>query len=215
MNVELEITHRCNLSCINCNRHCNIFPGEPDMTVEQVEQAVSEMPASVEHVRIIGGEPFLHPDLKQIAPIVSKAFDTEIISNGTYHVSDFCGVPVRTPVPVNRKMQTHICMFVAAKDTGQPWKPLCRVPQECGIARTARGWYPCGTGAAIDRLFCLGLVRSTPPLEYDGLVGHFPEIYEVCSLCANAMMVPLFEWGMGRPVSKSYERFFAAKGGVP
>lgn len=67
--IEIDITYSCSLSCINCNRMCRQAPSTQSMRTDQIYRFVNE---SVEkgikwdHIRILGGEPTLHPDLNDM-----------------------------------------------------------------------------------------------------------------------------------------------------
>jgi hypothetical protein len=61
--AEIDITYKCNLKCINCNRSCSQAPSNLEISVADVEAFICQ---SVENkitwkrIRILGGEPTLH-----------------------------------------------------------------------------------------------------------------------------------------------------------
>ena len=88
--IELYIINECNLTCSNCNRYNNYnFSGHYDW--QQHEKAILTwgQRLSAQMVTIIGGEPFLHPDLLHWSSLVKRAWPEHSIiiqSNGTvYH----------------------------------------------------------------------------------------------------------------------------------
>ncbi len=67
--IELEITSDCNLFCINCDRSCRQARTKEYMTLDQVEKFVHqslELDWEWEHIRLLGGEPTLHPQFFDI-----------------------------------------------------------------------------------------------------------------------------------------------------
>lgn len=79
--VELEITERCNLRC----RHCLQGNYSHQMTFDKA-RAILEFLAEVGvfEVSVIGGEPFVHPDILQILRICNQyEFVTNVVTNGT------------------------------------------------------------------------------------------------------------------------------------
>ena len=67
--IEIEITYRCNLRCINCDRSCRQAPTNEQMSVEQIQKFINESVdnnVKWERIRVMGGEPTLHPDIFEI-----------------------------------------------------------------------------------------------------------------------------------------------------
>ena len=83
----LEITGKCNLNCIHCYRPENERASE--LTFEETKGLLHQLAEmNVVGVQYIGGEPFLHKDLKEMLRLSKDyGFKTEVISNG-YAISD-------------------------------------------------------------------------------------------------------------------------------
>ena len=61
--AEIDITYKCNLKCINCNRSCTQAPSGIEMPVADIEAFINqsiEKKIEWERIRILGGEPTLH-----------------------------------------------------------------------------------------------------------------------------------------------------------
>lgn len=95
--LPYSITEKCTLNCEKCN-HFTAFNHNPvNFTFESVCQDFDTFFGVVDYVYndviLVGGEPFLHPDLYEIVAYVSSKYkeqyrDLIIISNGTVIPSD-------------------------------------------------------------------------------------------------------------------------------
>src|SRR5262249_16382666 len=90
--IEIDITYACNLTCANCDRSCGQAPTGERMTLEQIEFLVKESVTKGfkwERIRLLGGEPTLHPNFFGILDLLISYRDTfshntviEITTNG-------------------------------------------------------------------------------------------------------------------------------------
>ena len=83
--IELEITHRCNKYCKGCNHRVETSDYDY-MTLDEYDYIVSCVGDEFEVVTLIGGEPLLYPDLKELVRRIERDFkgaDTiHIFTNG-------------------------------------------------------------------------------------------------------------------------------------
>jgi uncharacterized radical SAM superfamily Fe-S cluster-containing enzyme len=82
--IEIDITYVCNLTCPNCNRSCGQAPTGERMTLDQIDLFVKEsISKSIkwERIRLLGGEPTLHPDFFEIISLLISYRNT--FSNDT------------------------------------------------------------------------------------------------------------------------------------
>jgi len=188
MNVEFEITLRCNATCDSCSRHCHygMYDEASDVTMGQVSRFIEEVKGhpDIDMIHVMGGEPTLHPEFNTIVSMLKcTLLDTgkikrlQIVSNGLIPIDPALGVGVCLSPP--EKSARHRCMFVAPCDTGQELKD-CPVPQDCGISFGAYGYWPCGAGGAIARLFGMTYYgrRELPVCE-----DEFHDRTQLCVLC--------------------------------
>ena len=91
---QIEITNRCNLSCV----HCVNQSGDPcsnELATEEICSAIDRMSSLGAHqITLTGGEPLMHPDLFKIIEHARKApMAVIILTNGTLiteeHVKKF------------------------------------------------------------------------------------------------------------------------------
>ena len=80
--LEIPITDKCNLNCKGCLFACNGNNEEKDIPYEQLKKdalRVEELFCEVTWIRILGGEPLLHSDIKKLLKMYRKVFpDSEI-----------------------------------------------------------------------------------------------------------------------------------------
>jgi len=95
----------------------------------------------------------------------------------------------------------HRCQFIVPKDTGQETR-FCDVPYVCGIALNCFGYFPCGAGGAIARLFNM---RKFIMYGLPSSLTDFGDLKELCSLCqASAVHQKMYGTDASTP-SKSFE----------
>ena len=85
--LEFHLADHCNLNCAGC-LHYAPFADRRFADLETVRKDFARLKtlfANIRHVRIMGGEPLLHPDVVSFARIVREAFPRSrvcIVSNG-------------------------------------------------------------------------------------------------------------------------------------
>jgi len=92
--AQIEITNRCNLSCL----HCFNDSGDPcphELTTEEIFSVIDTLTSmGVHRVTLTGGEPLLHPEFFEITDHARKApMSVNIFTNGTLiteeHINEF------------------------------------------------------------------------------------------------------------------------------
>lgn len=169
--VEMEITTFCSLACFNCDRSVRQAPTGEFMSLEQIAKFVKEsleLNWRWERITIIGGEPTLHPQFFEAAAIIKKYKDknpacvVEIATNG--YGPKVQEVLVKMPEWIkirNSAKQSNKHDFssynVAPVDLKKyrraNFKKGCWITEACGLGLTKYGYYPCGAGASVDRVF--------------------------------------------------------------
>lgn len=187
---ELNITLACNAACHDCNRMCNVYKSRTEhMRVDQIEKFIDQLRTGlpIGTVKVVGGEPTVHPEFEAIYGILMDAVEEGLIrllKISTNHVlprPDFVQPHPRLrwmgQRPDNKK--GHIPYTVSPLDFGlTPANPgwQCPVPRRCGASLDYHGWLPCSPGIMIARLWRLEhLYRKELPISgwgFDELCQH-------------------------------------------
>lgn len=89
--IEIDITYLCNLRCNNCNRSSAQAPEASHISLDDIRQFVDESinkDRNWERIRLLGGEPTLHPDFQNIINEMERYLEynpttlIEVVSNG-------------------------------------------------------------------------------------------------------------------------------------
>ncbi|CAB1081962.1 hypothetical protein D1AOALGA4SA_9602 [Olavius algarvensis Delta 1 endosymbiont] len=100
--AEIDITYKCNLKCINCNRSCAQAPSNLEISVADVEDFINQSIKNKidwKRIRILGGEPTLHSGIfdiinlltdyqKDFNPSVRLVLGTNFFGNQVHRVLD-------------------------------------------------------------------------------------------------------------------------------
>lgn len=199
--IEIDITYRCNLNCINCNRSCRQAPTNEQMTVEQIQKFVKEsidINVKWERIRVMGGEPTLHPNVIEILnllldykKIYSQDTCIELDTNGIGKTAN--AVLVKAPKEIeieNSSKESKVQLFypfnMAPKDSIRyryaDYSQGCRVISVDGIGLTPYGYYPCTVAGGIDRIFGFDIGRKKLPSYDDSMTD---QLETFCKLCGH------------------------------
>ncbi|MHB1348096.1 MAG: radical SAM protein [Candidatus Humimicrobiaceae bacterium] len=199
--IEIDITYDCNLKCYNCDRSCSQAVSQERMTVEQIRQFLDESISGDirwERIRILGGEPTLHPDILKIIDMIRKwrldfapeaviELDTNGCGRQVREVLGFVpdDIIIRDSLKNNRK-QLFDTFNIAPCDKSaykySDYRNGCYLARMSGIGLTPFGYYPCAPAGAIDRVFGFDIGRDKLPHQDDGLHDQFEKF---CSLCGH------------------------------
>lgn len=201
--IALDITYRCHVGCLNCNRSVGKgqAPTNEEMTVEQIQRFVQE---SVDKkvkwgsIHVVGGEPTLHPQLFEILEVLIQykqhySPDTKIdiytSGYGEKVMSILSQVPNEIAI-VNSskesKVQLHYPFNMAPKDSllykYADYANGCWIGSNCGMGLTPYGYYACSLAGGIDRIFGLNKGKKTLPSPTDPMLD---DLRPFCQLCGH------------------------------
>jgi hypothetical protein len=230
--IEIDLTYRCNLKCRNCNRSCTQAPSRRDLPVERIAAFIRE---SVERgrrwrrVRLLGGEPTLHPEFLKIVQLLGDYRDRHnpdlrivVGTNGSgAHVRRMLD---RLPPDIEIKntwkgprqrlfRPFNIAPLDRALYRWSDFASGCRILEDCGLGLTPQGYYPCAIAGGIDRVFGFGRGRRQLPRAKDDLHADL-EIF--CRRCGHFGFAGLTKRTRMSPTwVRAYERFRNPKGRLP
>lgn len=199
--IELDITWACNLRCANCNRSCAQAPTGEGMTLDQVQRFVAESIARGkrwERIRVIGGEPTLHPDLDAILSELLRyrahTGGTVVIELATHgHGERVRSVLARLPPEVqvddsHKDGPDPLFEAFNAAPVDDPafaradFRNGCPVTEVCGVGLGPYGYYACAVAAGIDRVVGGDIGRKALPVDADDL---HDQLAASCRMCGH------------------------------
>jgi Radical SAM superfamily len=200
--IEIDITYACNLTCHNCNRSCGQAPTGQRMSLEQIEWFLTESilrKIKWDRIRLLGGEPTLHPDFEKIIEAILGYRDSfsertviQIATNGYGRKVEAVlkRIPPGVQVHNTRKIAGVNPEFdtfnIAPKDLKKyersDFRNACSVTSVCGTALSSSGYYPCAVAAGIDRVLGWDLGRQSLPSDSDMMEDV---LQKACSHCGH------------------------------
>lgn len=186
INLELNVTLKCNLACPNCNRLCNIYRDRTEhMSIEQIQKLIQQAKdgGGISKLKLLGGEPLMHPQFIDIYNLLNQAIKDGIIKYVKVETNKTIPFPKVDPSP-------NICWKgrVQKKKKHQPalWSPKdlgvvtpigkCQQLSRCGYSLDKYGYLPCSPAIMIARLLNLTHLykRELPssPWGLDELCQH-------------------------------------------
>ena len=224
--LEVLVTLRCNASCRNCLRLCNMDDWTglghlgPDMTDEEFSLVVSDVlklhqatgEPALRSMSLTGGEPFLHPLIEKWAHIVVKRLLVPgVISHFHINTNLSCPIPPSlAPYSKNfltlgeQKANGHVAMFDDPAERGEALtRDECSHYRKDRLVASRYGYTRCCAGEGYVRLFAAEhLMLPFLPLRME----DWPEMDEICHHCAFASPTARYERDVGRPISGVYEQ---------
>jgi hypothetical protein len=197
--VEIDLTYRCNLGCRNCNRSCTQAPSDLEISLEAIDAFLARSLAlriAWERIRLLGGEPTLHPRFEQIlerllhhraahnpglrivvctngwGARVNRALDR--LPPGVAIKNTAKGPRQRLFRPFNRAPVDSLRRRVSDLSAG------CRILHDCGIGLTPLGYYPCAIAGGIDRVFGFNCPRPSLPAPDDEMIDQLARFCPCC-----------------------------------
>lgn len=199
--IEIDLTYLCNLRCNNCNRSSAQAPEALHIDLDVIRQFVDESFAQGRiwaRIRLLGGEPTLHPQFMAIIEELSRyqarypAVSIQVVTNG--HGQKVQTIIDSLPRTVyvensqkNGEIQPSFGPFnLAPQDsfsyTHADYRNGCSIAETCGLGLTPQGYYPCAVAGGIDRV--LGVRRGRTCLPPPG--DEMRDLMDVaCRLCGR------------------------------
>lgn len=199
--IEIDITYRCNLKCINCNRSCTQAPSEDEIDVEQIEEFIKQSISrhiKWEQVRLLGGEPTLHSRFFKILRLLLRYKyihnnDLQIVvatnGYGDYVKEVLENMPEEIEIENTSKSSNKPRFFpfnLAPEDSylynNVDYSNGCQITAKDGIGLTPYGYYQCAIAGSIDRIFNFDIGRKELPSHDDLMID---QLQTFCRLCGH------------------------------
>lgn len=202
--IEVDITYICSLRCFNCNRSCRQAPSSDQMTVQQIKKFVKESinnNVKWERIRLLGGEPTLHPDLYEILRLIIE-YKRDFSPNTTVQLTTNCfGTKVNRVITEIKNQFKEVNIVTSPKTPeATSFSPFnlapkdsilykyadysngCGVIENCGMGLTPYGYYPCAVAGGIDRVFGFDYGKKKLPRLDDPMID---QLNVFCKLCGH------------------------------
>jgi len=229
--IEIDITYRCNLRCLNCNRSCRQAPESLDISEDRIRdfvQASLDRRLAWRSIRVLGGEPTLHPRFHEIiaelrrytAQVPSCSLEVCTNGHGPFVAAQLARLPEDVYVESSSKegdLQPDFRPFnLAPRDdlryAAADFRNGCSIMESCGMGLGPGGYFPCALAAGIDRVAGDGAGRATLPHPEDSMEDLAARFCAVCGRFRDGHYVPkpLRRPLTGEPISRSWKDFYAA-----
>lgn len=227
--IQVDVTYQCNVRCFNCDRSCGQAPSDERMTVEQIRRFVQETvdrDLEWERIRILGGEPTLHPDILEMADILleyknrhSRNTCVQLSTNGFGEIvnNTLSRVPKEIEV-INSSKDSNVHLFhpfnVAPQDSKlykyADYSNGCFRTSDVGMGLTPYGYYPCAIAGGIDRVFGFDVGRKEMPSPDDSMVDLLQVFCRLCGFFSYGRKLVRGE-AMSSTWRAAYERYGRSK----
>lgn len=219
--IEIDITTRCNLRCPNCDRTIVRAPSDEHMSLDQINRFVDEsisMDWEWRRINLLGGEPTLHPDFNRIVKILlsyremNPECEIKVLTNG--YGAQVKKVLSNLPDSVNiensqrtKRAPMFHSQYVAPIDVekfrNDNFSNGCFVIEYCGIGMSRYGYYCCGAGAAVDRVFGFDIgLKSLSSVTDEALKK---QLKLLCAYCGHYKYNYNEKWVNTEKASKSWQ----------
>jgi hypothetical protein len=202
--IELEINTVCDLACFGCDRFSDVASRKvPNMTLGQVRRFVDEsleLSWEWERIRVLGGEPTLHPQFLEILAELVRYRETfpgvflQVLSNSQGKYEKYRETCERLNISLHaeakqRGVQPHwfrnTRIAPVDRDPNVGELPPCLIfgIRGCGIGLSRYGYFLDGAGASVARVAGLDIgVMSLHDMTFDAM---YEQSKQICRLCGH------------------------------
>ena len=227
--IEIALTYDCNINCFNCVLSCRQAPsnGHMNMTVQQIKKFIKESKEQNrkwKHIRVLGGEPTLHPNIFEILDLLVKykknfSPNTKVVlvTNGFGpKVNNILSkIPDKISIENSRKSsstQSHFVSINIAPTDLKEYKDVdysnaCWVTNVCGLGLNKYGYYPCSAAAGIDRVFGFDIGRKKLPSADDSMIDQFQLLCKYCGYFKHFNKIIGAKEEMSSSWKQAYEKY--------
>lgn len=207
--IEIDLTYLCNLRCNNCNRSSAQAPEAAHLSLDAVRQFVDDSLSAKRNwsrIRLLGGEPTLHPDFMSILDELER-YRTEYPDTSIQIVTNGYGPKVKRILQLipksiyiensskNGDVQPGFGPFnLAPQDSAAyswaDYRNGCAIASTCGMGLTPQGYYPCAIAGGIDRVLGHQRGRGRLPPPNDEMRDLMDTACRLCGRFRDGHYVP-------------------------
>jgi len=145
--VELDITTVCNLACNNCVKLSNFKHTWSTMSMSDIKTFIDGVKGKDVLVKIIGGEPTIHPNIDDIILLVADANDCILVTNGINNYTPPIDIPIENSAKM-KNTQPEFHTFMEAPIDLEEYKDCdfskgCSIADDCGYGYKNGKYYAC------------------------------------------------------------------------
>lgn len=206
--IQIEITYGCNLQCSQCTRFVGHHKKPFFMSLEMVEKAIDSLKGYKEQIGIMGGEPTLHPQFREICELVEKKIPNRrqraLWTNGLKwnEYKDIINRTFDSDLIIyndhkDKEVGLHQPLLVAAEevldDRELMWRLIgnCWVQWRWAASITPKGGFFCEVAAAQDYLFDGPGGYPLEPGWWNKNPNEFmDQVKRYCPECGGAVPMP-------------------------
>lgn len=168
--IDTVVTSRCSLKCMNCNMFIGHVAEPSDISLDRLKRNFDIFFDSVDYVyeyTLLGGEPFIHRELKEIISYLGDRYGERIgqinlISNGTI-------VPEETVV--RTLFQYHVTVHISDYTCSVQYKKKLKEVAEC-FSQAGVEYYIIPNNTWKDIVYPQDIYTAKNPREHMLLCGH-------------------------------------------
>lgn len=231
LKIEIDVTYTCNLHCYQCDRSCSQLPSSMMMDSDTIKQFLSESTEQQrwwQSIRILGGEPTLHPSLVQMVGMIeawcleySPECRRYVVSNG--YGSNARKVLAQLPdnwvYTDSFKDERYVAHFEPFNKApidydackNEDFTKGCWICSDCGLGLTPLGYFPCAVSGGIERVFRQGLGFRSLPSEHFNMDGILEKSCRYCGHFFSDIYPKRSERFVGDPdfMTKSWKKAYS------
>lgn len=218
--VDLDITTKCNLTCSNCSRFSNLTDTWVEMDMEDIHKFIEDNieEGSALTVKVIGGEPTVHPQINTILTLLDKFFHVVLVTNGVKHYEPPVDICVENSAKwVGMEPEFHATCDAPRdnpKYENEDYSFGCDNATSCGSVYTKDGYYPCTIAGSIDRMLNLPKGPRHTTLGKPTLIDALEEtnrslvFNELCQYCGFYQRMG-FKEAYNNDFNRTTEQFYS------
>jgi len=169
------------------------------MTVDQIQYFADEMrekQAYFGRIRMLGGEPTLHPKLEEICQILRGLVEDghigflEMVTNASHMEKAAIVKPYQVKIrrsSAAEKDKRMVANLVQVPNTLGIAPKICSAPSYCGLNLNVCGFFPCSAGAGLAKLMSEVPRWQRMSVPTRPFIEEWPDLLDLCGWCFHGI----------------------------